>query len=197
MAEVTLTDDEATSGGLPPVCIRCGAPADCLRQRAYSEKPVILPFCHNHRVNWPFWTLWVGIGLFFLAEIGWCSGIYQFVLAQSPPGKHNIPVFVAALVGCVLILILTTVVIKLAYWNAIGVRFAPNRHWKVFGVAPEFVEALAKGRQSVPDNPDDQARGFLREQFPYQDVRVNVLRPLPALCLRCGAPATVWKNERF
>lgn len=101
---VTLTKEQVERDGLPPVCMKCGAPASCRVNTTFTHTPewvgwlyfagilpgiiaeqfvsremrVSCPFCHRHRNHWSVlnWTAGVGwlVGGLFFAGVGFGIG---------------------------------------------------------------------------------------------------------------------------
>src|SRR5947209_1053947 len=73
MTTVTLGVAEAELGQLPPVCLRCGAPATHWREHTFPRKGssqtrlwVMMPLCAAHRYHWLIRYLLIGIGIWSL-----------------------------------------------------------------------------------------------------------------------------------
>ena len=96
MADVRLGRYEATQGNLPPVCMRCGAPATTHATKTFFFQPswmaqvpiplvtslaalavrkkakIVAPFCDRHKSHWLIHGLWL-----------WCSLLTVPVFAFS------------------------------------------------------------------------------------------------------------------
>jgi hypothetical protein len=192
MAQVRLDRHQAEDGYLPPVCMRCGAPATCQRRKhfkkATSTRAVILtwivaPLCGFHRWHWVFRRLAMCFAFLFFGA-AYCSGLLANLLAQiGLNGVEGLSLSIAlALGGCIVP----------ALWlqrTSLRVIAVGTGDLLLNGVAQEFVEALAKYRASVECAIPLALPGVEHTRRQVRLFRDEV-ESLPMVCICCGELAT-------
>jgi len=110
MADVTLGRYEAEEGMLPPVCIRCGAPATAFKTVNFSHQP-----------DWTFFLLLITVWPFALAGLCFRKRMRSLLPVCEAHRKHWFRHRVLLILCLVLVLLLVSVgMITLAGGNAGG-----------------------------------------------------------------------------
>ncbi len=169
MPEVRLYASEADSTRLPPVCMRCGAPATTYDVKKFSWHPpwvylLILggllpliivslivtkrmtvrgPFCDTHRNHWT-WRSWLS-GLSLLALVVFGVGAIALMISEALPKN----VTALACVGTVLLGVAWMVLAIVLQSSSVGVSEITDRHITLKGVAFAFGEALRRERSAT------------------------------------------------
>jgi hypothetical protein len=193
MAEVELDREEAEGGCLPPVCMRCGPAATCLRQQKFqigsSGREVKLwvraPLCPAHRWHWTARSLAVPLLLVALLFAS-CAGVIN--VDKEHAGTAMLVCFGGFLLWCVTAAVL--------HYTSIHLRRITEKGVVLAGVAPAFVAALAAHRLAPNARQPLNLEGADRLRRTVRLFRQELL-VLPPVCMRCGERATGWKEKTY
>jgi hypothetical protein len=200
MAFVFLTREEAEMGHLPPVCMRCGAAATCLKRKNFkqlglagdTESWVIAPLCDAHKYHWMLRRLIVSLTL-----LGWlipCCAPSLLMKINVPGMPENIGhVIQAGAAGFGLWIVLCVVLrytsIRAKEINSSGLYLA--------GVDERFGEALEQYRQSPSHSQPPAFTSAVLARNQIRLTRADLETQLPTLCMRCGEPAGFWRELTY
>lgn len=176
MAKVRLGRYEVEELGLPPVCMRCGAPAVTHRKKKFSWYPpwinviaplallpfaivaalltkrmtVQVPFCAAHKRHW-FWRSFI----LFVSFVGIVAlAIGGLVLASHLRPRANLEPFAGgALLGG---LILWAIIAFFVQLTGIRPKEITDRSITLTNVSENFVHALAQSREA--EDPETERR---------------------------------------
>jgi hypothetical protein len=202
MASVRLGRYEAEDGDLPPVCMRCGEPAEEYRRKQFNWHPqwvyilliagllvfvivaVILtkwmriraPLCPAHTNHWLWRTLVVLLSLLLLVFLAIAS-IFLLSALERQPGRQHLFGFVClGVVVLAVIWLIATIVIQM---TAIRPTEITDRDITLTGVSVEFVDAYRnrRRRRRRPDEEDDYDRPARRRPRYEEDEDFYERRP--------------------
>jgi hypothetical protein len=198
MARVRLDRPEAENGYLPPVCMRCGAPATCQRRQNFKYSAtgtvvntwIIAPLCNAHRGHFSLRNLAVPLVLIMLG-IAFCG---SFFAVPHPQGDHTAAnvIFVAGGIGFVGWIVMSAVL----HYTSIRLRTFEFGSLELAGVAPEFAASLVQHRQSPKHETPLALQGAGKSRRHIRLGRGEA-DGLPAICICCGEPATDGKETVF
>lgn len=191
MPIIEIERQEAETGALPPVCMRCGRPAHCRREKYFKQSGLrhevqtwlIAPLCDAHRNHWFWRDLLIPLSFFTMV-----------VLCCAGPGflpKEDARTGMLAAVGAMLI---WAVVALTAHMTTIRPKRITSTHLVLKGVCTEFIGALMEHRLH-PKNVDILKSGAMKRRVAL--FRWEIEKGLPAVCMRCGQPATEWREKIF
>ena len=199
MAEVRLGRQQAETGDLPEVCMRCGQSTETWTPRQFSATSamqsrrmlVLVPICERHRNLWRNrvrynWTIISGLILIVAALI--------FV-----PANLQLPLWISLGVGALFWLIFNIVYDQLLIRaseitdHTITLKRVSNKFIETFD------EKKAADRQRRPEASIPQKLRQIRGKL--INVRLGQREveegELPEVCMRCGAPAAVSLPRKF
>jgi len=196
-----LHRDEAEMGYLPPVCMRCGAPATCQRRKHFETSSdiqaaktwVLAPLCNAHRHHWfgrDLIVIFTPIAFLVLPVLAGIAGLFpggrQGSMSMGPVLAYLGIVFVG---WCCLAAYL--------HFTSIHAKEITKHTLILAGLAPEFVQGLRQLRESpsaaVPLRLSAGAQRNNQVRLRAKEMQGD----LPAVCMRCGAPATTWIDREF
>jgi hypothetical protein len=184
MAQVNLWLREAYEGNVPPVCVRCGAPASAWKNHTafvglgglpffivkqffvdiveHSGRIWLrLPFCHMHRHYW-LWRRAITLGSFAVVIF---YPILAFVLITETSDGSSArvgtrPNQVAGLACMLSVAVPPLWLVAYVIWCRIGIRVAAYNIESVTlgGVCQEFVDAVPEYRSSTAGHLPDMGR---------------------------------------
>lgn len=179
MPSVWLDRDEAATGDLPNVCMRCGDDATTTRKQTFSWYPpwvnililagllpwalvamiltkkmrVEAPLCDRHAGHWFRFKLFAWVGLLGMVAVFFAGVV---MAANDGPRASDLSagVMIAGGVGFFVVLIAAAV------WQMTLIRAAEVTDDDIClkGVSQEFREALREQRRAERDRDDDRPR---------------------------------------
>jgi hypothetical protein len=171
--------------------MRGGAEATCQKRKDFKQSGlgqeshswVIAPLCAGHKNDWLLRGLVVPLTLVVWLILS-CAGMIS-------AGKENAGIsFLVGIAGFALWIVLSLVL----HYTSIHAKRISGSELVLRGVAEEFVQAVQQYRQSPQHGcaPSFPGGGLARNQLRL--TRAEIEAQLPPVCMRCGAPAEVWKE---
>jgi hypothetical protein len=192
MAQVVLSRQDAETGYLPAICIRCGAPANHQVRKEWQDDGhrkvqswLVAPLCFEHRNHWRARAAITGLSLYLFLGLGLASWT---IVPWEPKWVLLLPPVVGLALWS-----------GLTFWlhqTSIRILQIDESNVTLSGVAPDFVESLYKHRLG----PQRVVPLALEGKGSLAKVRLvgNELQGgLPPLCICCGEPATTWRERVF
>jgi len=196
MPRLTLTRMEAENGGLPSLCMRCGAPADCMDRKNFAWHPqwvyllifvgllpmlivglcltkrmtVQGPFCPQHRNHWTFRRWMIGGGLFLVLAL--VVGALILTASEAFPNWIWLGVGAGGLAWLVVAVALQA--------SSIEAREITDTYITLGRVAEQFIQAVEGRRSAARASWDQQYFHQAREGDPHvTTARGEYGQPLP------------------
>lgn len=200
MAEFRLEPHEAEMGYLPPICMRCGAPATCVRQKHFKNSPasggvvatwLVAPLCDAHRGHWRVRALVTFLTLLGVV-IANCAGLSGLVAAAV--GNETIDQLFWPVVGTAFVAWIVLTVIL--YRGSIRVAEIGPDGLLVTGIAHEFAVALIHHRKSPQRDVSLTLPGVEQTRLQVRLFRDDA-SALPPICICCGEPATQRISKKY
>jgi len=199
MASVRLGRQQAETGDLPAVCMRCGQPTEMWIPRQFSARKdylerrmlVLVPACDRHRNRW---RTRVRVNWGTLA----CLILIMGVLIASPVA-FQMPLWIFLGVGAVSWLIFNIIYGQLL----IRATEITDHTINLQGVSKEFIEALERKKTADRQRREGIAIPQKLRQIQGKLIDARIRRreveedSLPQTCMRCGAPAEVRQERKF
>lgn len=194
MAELHLDRHEAELGYLPPVCMRCAAPAVCQRQHEFKKSGasqetkswVIAPLCAAHKNHWLVRGLAVPLALVAWLVLS-CAGLIS--AGRDYAGT--------AMLGSAAVFVLWIVLAAVLHYTSIHASQISASALVLRGVAPEFIEALEQHRRSPQGKQLVTIEGAALARNQIRLTRAEIEGGLPAVCICCDTPAIDWRERAY
>ncbi|OAI47586.1 hypothetical protein AYO44_01530 [Planctomycetaceae bacterium SCGC AG-212-F19] len=189
MPQFELTRHEAEAGCLPPVCVRCGQPAVCLREKQFEkggkvQSWLLAPLCGSHKWHWSGRSALIRLaGVGYIVAI--CAGLFTLINERTT-------------LTPILMLVGFFLWGGLALWlhyTSIRATVITDTHLTLTGVAEPFAEAVRQHRKSATRDVPLALAGSDRMRRPIRLTRAELQAPLPPVCMVCGEPATDCKES--